>query len=76
MLSYNLENKDQDRGFLSGMEVPCRAVFRAGEGETLKKGDSLLVVLSSGKKYKGLVIDYHSLRIEGIVVGELIIRRA
>jgi hypothetical protein len=76
MLSYALENKEQDRSFLSGVEVLCRAVFRVHEGDSLKKGDYLIVMLSTGKKYKGLVIDYPSVRIEDIIVGELIIRRA
>lgn len=74
MKSYQLESKAQDTDFLSGKEVRCRAVVDVSK-DTVNKGDSILVMLSNGKKYKGRIADFIYFDINKFGVGELIITR-
>jgi hypothetical protein len=75
MQAYKLENKEQDQQFLSGMEVTCRAVLPVSTDSLgmIHKGDSLVIVLSNGKKYKGRIVDFMNVKIENYRIGELVI---
>jgi hypothetical protein len=75
MQAYKLENKAQDQQFLAGMKVICRAVLPVSRDSPgmICKGDSLVIVLSNGKKYKGRVVDFMNFKIENYRVGELVI---
>ena len=60
MHSYKFEDKKDDADFLAGRPVICKAFFKEVE-PTLASGDTVLVVLSSGKKRvnKGYTIVQH-----------------
>ena len=76
MRSYKFEDKKDDADFLAGRPVICKAFFKANGAEPpLKSGDAILVVLSSGKKYKGLIKDVQLFNVSDISAGELIIVR-
>ena len=75
MHSYKFEDKKDDADFLAGRPVLCKAFFKEVE-PTLASGDAILVVLSSGKKYKGLIKAIQSFNISDISAAELIIVRA
>ena len=60
--------------FLSGKKVTCRAVFQSA-GLAAKAGDSIVVLLSTGKKYKGKVLDFRSFPVENYIAGDMIISR-
>lgn len=54
---YTLDDKTMDAAFLRGETVVCRAVLSAEEQaqNILRAGDPLLVLLSTGSKYKGIL---------------------
>jgi len=55
MNSYTLDDTAMDMAFLNGETITCRAVLSEQEQRLnlLREGDPLLVILSSGPKYKG-----------------------
>lgn len=57
MNAYTLDDKTMDSAFLKGETVTCRAVLSAAEQseKILREGDPLLVFLSTGSKYKGIL---------------------
>ena len=69
---YRLENKVQDKAFLAGNHVTCRAVMEE-KSEKLNNGDFILVQLSTGKKYKGKVIEFRSFSVDKYLAGDLIL---
>lgn len=71
---YRLENAAQDKQFLSGSQVTCRAVL---EGTVpVSAGDLILVELSRGKKYKGKVVEFRSFPVDKYLAGDLVIVKA
>lgn len=74
MHSYQLEDKTMDEDFLAGKPVCCRAIVPE-TGTPVQMGDFILVVLSTGRKYKGTVKKFDSFRIKDYEVGELVIAR-
>jgi hypothetical protein len=75
--TYQLEDREQDKDFLSGKDIACRAVLRSGDvSEGISPGDSLIIILSSGKKYKGIIREFRSFSVEQYQAGELVIRKA
>jgi hypothetical protein len=72
---YRLETRDQDKEFLSGARVSCRAVTEANEA-AVKSGDFILVQLSNGKKYKGKVVAFKSFQVDKYWAGDLVITKA
>lgn len=76
MLLYQLENKKMDNDFMSKVPVCCRAVVAGpGKGEMISEGDSLVIQLSTGKKYKGRVLKFEHFDIGGYATGEITIIR-
>jgi hypothetical protein len=75
---YQLDDKTMDQEFLSGKPVRCRAALQdsAKSVDQVKTGDFILVLLSSGKKYKGKVIRFESFAVKDYAIGELVISRA
>jgi|GEM_PF-3457236 len=57
MNSYTLDDKVMDNAFLKGETVTCRAVLtpRQQQQDPLLEGTSLLIILSNGRKYKGIL---------------------
>ena len=75
MHQYQLENMSADNEFLAGKEVRCRAVVPKS-GLIPNEGDAVLVILSSGKKYKGKVIKFEYFLLDGYAAGDLVMVRA
>jgi hypothetical protein len=75
MNSYRLDSKSQDEDFLQGKDVPCDAAIRESDLARLNSGESLVVLLSNGKKYRGLIRSFHYTIENGIASGKLIITR-
>jgi len=75
MEAYKFEDKKDDANFLAGRPVICKAFFNAKEDQIPKAGDAILILLSSGKKYKGLVKELKMFTIKDVHAGELIIVR-
>ena len=74
MRRYRLENRAQDREFLEERKTVCRAVFEndlAAPGQ----GEPILVELSNGKKYKGIIVEFRSFSLEKYLAGDLVIAR-
>jgi hypothetical protein len=74
---YKLDDKPMDAAFLKGDTVQCRAVLSPEEqaDERLGEGSSILILLSTGAKYKGRIIRFTRITINGYAVGELEIVR-
>jgi hypothetical protein len=72
---YQLENSIQDKEFLSGRTISCRAVFQSAN-LAVKTGDYIVVLLSTGKKYKGKVVEFRSFAVENYIAGDMIVSRA
>jgi hypothetical protein len=70
-----METSVQDREFLSGVPVVCRAVLKETT-EKVRPGDFILIQLSTGKKYKGKIVEFRSFAIDQYVAGDLVIIRA
>ena len=71
---YQLEDTKMDQDFLAGAAVRVRAVTKEGE-RPVNPGDPILVLLSNGKKYKGKVVTFESVRLNDYAIGELVISR-
>ena len=69
---YRLENTAQDKQFLSGSQVTCRAILESNK-PGLTAGDLILIELSKGKKYKGKVIEFRSFPVDKFLAGDLVI---
>lgn len=74
MQTYQLDNPAMDDEFLRGKPVLCKVVI-PDQKEKIKKGDSLVIVLSTGKKFKGRIIEVHFFNLNQYTVGELEIIR-
>lgn len=74
---YKLDDKTMDAAFLKGDTVPCRAVLSPEEqaDERLREGSSILILLSTGAKYKGRILRFTRITINNYAVGELEIVR-
>lgn len=70
---YQLDDKQQDAAFLKGEPVLCRTVLSPKEEkeQRLREGETILVLLSTGAKYKGRIIQFARVLIHGYAVGEL-----
>jgi hypothetical protein len=75
MHAYRLENNAQDKEFLAGAKVVCRAVIDESKG-AVSSGDYILVELSNGKKYKGKILEFRSFAVEKYQAGDLVIIKA
>ena len=77
MNHYKLDNKQMDAAFLSGTEIICKVAMNEDEvrSEKIKVGDALIVILSTGSKYKGRVVSFTAVPIEKYVVGEMVVVR-
>jgi hypothetical protein len=75
MNSYRLDSKSQDEDFLHGKDVSCDAAIRESELARLTSGESLVVLLSNGKKYRGLIRSFQYTIKSGIATGKLVISR-
>jgi hypothetical protein len=70
---YQLDDKHQDAAFLKGEPVLGRAVLSPKEEkeDLLREGEAILILLSTGAKYKGRIIQFTRVMINGYAVGEL-----
>jgi len=73
MYSYQLENKSADKLFLEGHPIPCRAVLKPNE--EISPGEVIVVMLSTGAKYKGIVKSFEPAVVGGHQMGDLEIQR-
>ena len=71
---YRLENATQDKEFVSGSQVTCRAIME-GNKPGLTPGDPILIELSKGKKYKGKVVEFRSFPVDNFFAGDLVIMK-
>lgn len=79
MKACQLDDKAMDEDFLNGKPVKCRAVLPANpvpDDEMPKAGDAILVLLSTGKKYKGWINGFEAFSIDHYTLGELEITRS
>jgi hypothetical protein len=74
---YKLDDKIMDAVFLKGDVVACRAVLTPAELREgrIREGEPILVLLSNGAKYKGLITAFNYVLIDEHAVGELEIQR-
>jgi hypothetical protein len=70
---YQLENKAMDEQFLSNRAVRCRVAIE--EKDVLQPGQGLLVMLSTGAKYKGKITEVNVIAIGNRAFGEIEIVR-
>jgi hypothetical protein len=73
MYSYRLDNSKLDKIFLDGQPVTGRAVVKLRD--VLTPGQTIVVVLSTGAKYKAVIKSFESAPIGGYTVGDLEIIR-
>ena len=78
MNSYQLDNKDIDQDFLSGLTVLCKAVLTKADVEAnrIKAGDKIVVMLSNRSKYMGKVVNFRYRVTNGRAIGFLEITKA
>jgi hypothetical protein len=72
---YKLENRTMDLEFLNNVSVSCRVVMR--EKENIEAGQELIVMLSTGAKYKGKITKVDLIPMGNYTIGEMhIVRQA
>jgi hypothetical protein len=71
MLAYQFETPMQDKEFLAGNEVTCRAILK--DQNSLAQGEFVLVLLTTGKKYKARVIEFRSFPVQDYLAGDLVL---
>ena len=72
---YVLDNKEMDAAFLSYQDVRCKAAVALSMLDALQPGHALVVQLSNGAKYKGVIIAFDYQLYGAIAEGDLLIRR-
>jgi hypothetical protein len=55
MQIYEFDSRQMDHAFLEGEHVICKAVLPRADLRDLKKGDRIVIQLSTRAKYMGLV---------------------
>lgn len=70
---YQLENKTMDEQFLSNRSVRCRVAIAARD--VLQQDQELIVMLSTGAKYKGKITVVDVVAIGNRAIGEIEIVR-
>lgn len=70
---YQLENKAMDEQFLSSRSVRCRVAIAAKD--VLQQDQELIVMLSTGAKYKGKITVVDVVAIGNRAIGEIEIMR-
>lgn len=70
---YQLENKTMDEQFLENSSVRCRVAITAKD--SLQQGQELIVMLSTGAKYKGKITVVDVVAIGSRAIGEIEIVR-
>jgi hypothetical protein len=75
MKFYKFDDITQDEEFLKGKPVTGKVALLT-EDEPVKKNDPMVVVLSSGKKFKGRISDVRLFSVDKYTVGEIEIIRA
>ena len=70
---YQLENKSMDAQFLNKGSVRCRVAIE--DKDVLQPGQDLLVMLSTGAKYKGKITAVDVIAIGNRAIGEIEIVR-
>lgn len=68
---YQLEDKNTDQEFLSGEIVSGKAILSARETDPPRPGESISVLLSNGKKYKGTVTNVSLFVLNEYQIGEI-----
>ncbi len=68
---YQLDDKKTDQEFLTGEIVSGRAILSGQRTDPLQAGESILVVLSNGKKYKGTVTKVSLFVLSEYHIGEI-----
>jgi hypothetical protein len=72
---YKLSNAAMDDSFIKGETVVCKIALHQDQTE-VKAGDAIIVSLSTGAKYKGVVVQVDSLWLKQAAFGEMSVRRA
>jgi hypothetical protein len=75
MKIYKFDDTAQDEEFLKGKPVTGKVALRADD-EQIRKNDMLVVVLSTGKKFKGRIHDARLFTVDQYTLGEIEIIRA
>jgi len=73
---YKLDDKKMDEEFLHGKPVTGKAVLDTKANGPISPNDTVLVILSNGKKYKGRVTNSSFFQLKDYEVGEIEITRA
>ncbi len=68
---YKLDDKKMDEAFLRGIPVTGKAVLNSKANGSVSPDDTVLVILSNGKKYKGRVTNSSFFRLKDYEVGEI-----
>jgi hypothetical protein len=71
---YQLENKTMDEQFLNNRSVRCRVAISAKD--VIEPGQELIVMLSTGAKYKGKITVVDVVAIGNRSIGEIEIVRS
>jgi hypothetical protein len=68
MLSYQFDSREQDAQFLAGRPVLCKMILT--KNQSIEPQDQLVILLSTGTKYKGTIRNVNFIYIGGTKVGE------
>jgi hypothetical protein len=71
---YQLD-KPSDKDFVSGKPVTCRVTLKEGEEDVLKEGSTLVIMLSNGAKYKGVIVKKELAPLGTYYIGEITVER-
>lgn len=75
MHAYQLSTSEMDSMFINGEDVVCKIALHKDQME-VKAGDAIIISLSTGAKYKGVVVTVDPLWLGKAGFGEMTIRRA
>lgn len=73
---YQIDDKKTDQDFLSGIPVSGKAILSQSKEKPLQPGESILVLLTNGKKYKATVTKVSFFMLTEYQIGEIEFRRS
>ena len=74
---YKLSNKQEDEMFLTGQPVECDVAMTMAEFRdvSIEVGKPIVIMLSSGKKFKAVVNSFESFQLNDKIKGKIIVKR-
>ncbi len=74
---YKLSDRQEDEMFLAGQLIECDVAMTTAEfrDAIIEVGKPIVIMLSSGKKFKAVVSSFESFQLNDKIKGKIIVKR-